>query len=166
MTLSKPWGGCGIAIGWVACQDSSIIQRLADAQYFGTACPNRASEIQAIMTLRASDAILNKNLEIVRQNLGLLSGFMDRYSDLFEWVWPKAGAIAFIRFKGPRTIWGAFSGGGNIRQTGVLLLGRRHGRRRIFPGRVWGEQDTDGVGCPDRICRRTQAHLARRNIGP
>ena len=27
--------------------------------------------------------------------------FMETYSDLFEWVRPKAGAIAFIKFKGP-----------------------------------------------------------------
>lgn len=26
---------------------------------------------------------------------------MARYADLFEWVRPKAGAIAFLRFKGP-----------------------------------------------------------------
>lgn len=28
---------------------------------------------------------------------------MAAYSDLFEWVRPKAGAIAFIKFKGPMT---------------------------------------------------------------
>jgi hypothetical protein len=32
----------------------SIKQRLVDVQYFGTACPSRASELQAIMVLRAS----------------------------------------------------------------------------------------------------------------
>ena len=103
VTLSKPWGGCGITIGWLALQDLSIKQRLVDVQYFGTACPSRASELQAIMTLRASDEILEKNLAIIRANLALLDEFMARYSDLFEWVRPKAGAIAFIRFKGPLT---------------------------------------------------------------
>jgi DNA-binding transcriptional MocR family regulator len=53
------------------------------------------------MTLRASDAILEKNLAIIRQNLALLDSFMATYSDLFEWVRPMAGAIAFIKFKGP-----------------------------------------------------------------
>lgn len=101
VTISKPWGGCGITIGWLAFQDLSIKQRLVDMQYFGTACPGRASELQAIMTLRASDAILAKNLAIIRRNLGLLDRFMERYRDLFEWSRPKAGAIAFIRFKGP-----------------------------------------------------------------
>ena len=103
VTLSKPWGGCGVTIGWLAFQDLSIKQKLVDVQYFGTACPSRASEIQAMMVLRASDQILKKNLTIIRRNLSLLEQFIARYSDLFEWVRPKAGAIAFIRFKGPLT---------------------------------------------------------------
>ena len=103
VTLSKPWGGCGITIGWLALQDLTIKQRLVDVQYFGTACPSRASELQAIMTLRASDVILDKNLRIIRGNLDLLCQFMARFSDLFQWVRPKAGAIAFIKFLGPLT---------------------------------------------------------------
>lgn len=100
VTLSKPWGGCGITIGWLAFQDLTIKQRLVDVQYFGTACPSRASELQAIMTLRASGPILSRNLTIIKHNLALLDGFIEKYSDLFEWVRPKAGAIGFIKFKG------------------------------------------------------------------
>jgi len=99
--LSKPWGGCGVTIGWLAFQDLSIKQRLIDVQYFGTACASRASELQAIMFLRSSETILEKNMAIIRRNLILLDEFMERYGDLFEWVRPKAGAIAFLRFKGP-----------------------------------------------------------------
>jgi len=103
VTLSKPWGGCGITIGWLAFHDIAIRQRLVDVQYFGTACPSRASELQALMVLRASDQILAKNLTIIRRNLRRLEAFMQRYSALFEWVPPRAGAIAFLRFKGPLT---------------------------------------------------------------
>lgn len=100
-TLSKPWGGCGITIGWLALQDMVLKQRIIDTQYFGTACPSRASELQAIMVLRASEEILDKNLQIIRHNLSLLDAFMEKYSDLFSWVRPKAGAIGFVKFKGP-----------------------------------------------------------------
>ena len=101
VTMSKPWGACGVTIGWLAFQDLSIKQALVDVQYFGTACPSRASEIQAMMVLRASDAILAKNMAIIRQNMQLLEAFVARYSDLFTWVRPKAGAIAFLKFQGP-----------------------------------------------------------------
>ena len=39
VTLSKPWGACGVTIGWLAFQDISVKQKLVDVQYFGTACP-------------------------------------------------------------------------------------------------------------------------------
>ncbi|MFT5677276.1 MAG: aspartate/methionine/tyrosine aminotransferase [Paraglaciecola sp.] len=100
-TMSKPWGGCGITIGWLALQDMELKQKLIDTQYFGTACPSRASEIQAMMTLRASDTILEDRLTIIRQNLILLDDFFADYGDLFEWVRPNAGAIAYVKFKGP-----------------------------------------------------------------
>jgi DNA-binding transcriptional MocR family regulator len=39
VTLSKPWGGCGITIGWLAFQDLGIKQALVDAQVIhGTHC--------------------------------------------------------------------------------------------------------------------------------
>jgi DNA-binding transcriptional MocR family regulator len=79
------------------------MDRLEDVQYFGTACPSRASEIQAMMVLRSSDYILNRNLEIIRRNMTLLEAFVEDYSDLFTWVPPRAGAIDAIRFKGPLT---------------------------------------------------------------
>ena len=102
-TMSKPWGGCGITIGWLALQDLTLKQRLVDIQYFGTTCPSRASEIQAIMVLRASDLILEKNHRIIQNNLQLLDQFMDKYSDLFEWVRPTASTVGFVKFKGPLT---------------------------------------------------------------
>lgn len=100
-TMSRPWGACGITIGWLALQDMELKQKLVDIQYFGTACPSRASELQAIMTLKANDIILDKNLSIVRKNLVMLDEFMDTYSDYFEWVRPTASTVAFVKFKGP-----------------------------------------------------------------
>ena len=100
-TMSKPWGGCGITIGWLALQDLALKQKLVDIQYFGTTCPSRASEIQAIMTLRGHDQILKKNIQIIKQNLLLLDQFMEKYADLFEWVRPVASTVGFVKFKGP-----------------------------------------------------------------
>ncbi|KAL7576947.1 hypothetical protein ACA910_006704 [Epithemia clementina (nom. ined.)] len=104
VTLSKPWGGCGITIGWLAFQDLSLRQTLLDTLYFGTACPSRASELQAIMTLRASDWILSRNLKIVRSNWILLQTVIEQeYPEWLAWIPPTAGAIAFVQFKGPFT---------------------------------------------------------------
>eukprot|EP00536_Pseudo-nitzschia_multiseries_P013266 jgi/Psemu1/34617/gm1.34617_g len=104
VTMSKPWGACGITVGWLACQDADMISKLWDCQYFGTACIGRASEIQAIMVLRASETILKDRLSIIRANKALLQEVIEeRFPDLFEWQRPNAGAIAFVKFKGPLT---------------------------------------------------------------
>jgi aspartate/methionine/tyrosine aminotransferase len=100
-TMSKPWGACGITIGWLALQDLELKQKLVDVQYFGTACPSRASEIQAIMTLRADDLIRARNIRIIQSNLLLVDEFMDAYKDFFEWIRPTASTVGFIKFKGP-----------------------------------------------------------------
>ena len=101
VTMSKPWGGCGITIGWLACPNKDMIQRLIDAQYFGTACVSRASEIQARMVLSVSNIILKERREIILKNKALLKEFMEKYKDIFEWQEPNAGAITFVKFKGP-----------------------------------------------------------------
>jgi len=104
VTMSKPWGACGVTIGWLVCQDLSMMEEIWNCQYFGTACMSRASEIQAIMVLRASEIILKDRTSIIRQNKALLQDVIEiRYPDLFEWQRPNAGAIAFVRFKGPLT---------------------------------------------------------------
>jgi aspartate/methionine/tyrosine aminotransferase len=104
VTMSKPWGACGVTIGWLACQESQMIEELWNCQYFGTACMSRASEVQAIMVLRASEVILKERVSIIRQNKSVLQEVIEsKYPDLFEWRRPNAGAIAFVRFKGPLT---------------------------------------------------------------
>ena len=101
VTMSKPWGACGVTIGWLAFQELELRQKLIDTMYFHTACPSRASEIQGIMTLRASDQILARNLKIIRSNIKLLDQFIEKYSNFFEWIRPNAGAICYMKFKGP-----------------------------------------------------------------
>lgn len=133
VTLSKPWGGCGITIGWLAMQDLDLKQKIIDTQYFVTACPGRACEIQAIMTLRASDKILEKNLNIIRHNFKLLDQFIEKYSDLFEWVRPNAGAVAYVKFKGPLT---SDELGEQLAESGIS----------IKPAYVFSEYGTDDSG--------------------
>jgi aspartate/methionine/tyrosine aminotransferase len=118
VTLSKPWGACGVTIGWIACQDLGLRDKLTDLQYFGTACPSRASELQAIMVLRASEQILARNMRIILENKKKLERFMDDYSDLFFWVPPSAGAIAAIKFRGPLT---SNELGGELAKVGISI---------------------------------------------
>ena len=102
-TLSKPWGAGGTGIGWVACQDPAICDKLRRAQHIYAVCFSRAGEIQAMMALRSSAEILARNMQIIRHNLGLLDEYFAANADLFEWVRPRAGGTGFVKFKGPLT---------------------------------------------------------------
>ncbi len=102
VAMSKPWGGCGINIGWIACKDADMVRRMIDVQYFGCACVSRASEIQARMVLSVSGTILRERMGIILYNKSLLMDFIEvEHAEWFEWNRPNAGAIAFVRFKGP-----------------------------------------------------------------
>ncbi len=102
-TMAKPWGAGGACIGWIACQDPDIIDKLQKAQHLFGVCFSRAGEIQAMMTIRASDEIIGKNMQIIRDNLDLLDQFFDDYKEWFEWMKPQASGTGFVKFKGPIT---------------------------------------------------------------
>lgn len=102
-TMSKPWGAGGTGIGWVACQDAEIIEKLRRAQHIYAVCFSRAGEILAMMTLRCSESILQKNMAIIHHNLQLLDQYFADNADLFDWVRPQAGGTGFVKFKGPVT---------------------------------------------------------------
>lgn len=102
-TMAKPWGAGGTCIGWIACQDVEIIDKLRKAQHLFGVCFSRAGEIQAMMAIRASDQIIGRNLQIIDDNLALLDDFFRDYNDWFEWVRPEASGTGFVKFKGPIT---------------------------------------------------------------
>ncbi len=102
-TMAKPFGAGGVCIGWVACQDKTIIDKLLKAQHLFAVCFARAGEIQAMMALRVRDKIVDKNMGIIRDNLKLLDTFFDEYEGLFEWMKPQAGGTGFVKFNGPLT---------------------------------------------------------------
>jgi hypothetical protein len=86
----------------------SITPQLSVAQSLAaksTAAATAAAHVARESSLCAIETILVRNLAIICHNPGLPDQFMAPYTDLFEWVRPKAGAVAFkfITFQGPRT---------------------------------------------------------------
>ena len=55
------------------------------------------------MVLRARDALLERNIGIIRRNLAIVERFLGENSDLFSYVKPTAGCVLFVEFKGPLT---------------------------------------------------------------
>jgi aspartate/methionine/tyrosine aminotransferase len=95
--MSKSFGLAGLRLGWAATRNKDLYDRLASFKDYTTICNSAPSEFLAGIALRHRDAILERNLDIIRENLKRLETFFTRYSNLFKWIQPKAGPIAFPR---------------------------------------------------------------------
>ncbi|MBY9017094.1 MAG: aminotransferase class I/II-fold pyridoxal phosphate-dependent enzyme [Candidatus Lokiarchaeota archaeon] len=95
--MSKSFGLAGLRIGWIATKDKALYKAIASFKNYTTICNSALSEFFAIMALRNKSVILKRNLGIISDNLNLLDNFFYKYKDLFKWIKPKAGSIAFPR---------------------------------------------------------------------
>ena len=95
--MSKTFGLPGLRIGWIATKDRTLLRQLKSFKNYTTICNSALSEFFSILGLENKNFLIKRNLEIIEQNLKLLDKFFDKYSNLFSWVRPKAGSIAFIR---------------------------------------------------------------------
>jgi aspartate/methionine/tyrosine aminotransferase len=118
--MSKAFGLAGLRIGWLVCKDRQLRDRILAFKDYTTICSSAPSALLSTLALRQSDSILERNLAIINGNMTLLRKFFDRHREIFRWVEPLAGPIAFP----------AFLPGGSCekfcsdlaREKGVLLL--------------------------------------------
>ncbi|MFO7890104.1 MAG: aminotransferase class I/II-fold pyridoxal phosphate-dependent enzyme [bacterium] len=93
--MSKSFALAGLRIGWLTTKNTDLYQQCALYKDYTTICSSAPSEILAIMALRVREKILERNLNIIKNNLRLLDNFFKEYSEIFSWNRPKAGPIAF-----------------------------------------------------------------------
>ncbi|TDX08817.1 aminotransferase class I/II-fold pyridoxal phosphate-dependent enzyme [Kribbella sp. VKM Ac-2566] len=118
--MSKAYGLPGLRIGWVACRDRTVLDRLERAKHYTTICNAGPSEVLALIALRARDRILERNRGIVARNLPLFGEFFGRYPELFEFIAPDGGCVCYPRYLGADGVESLCSE--LVEQTGVLLL--------------------------------------------
>jgi aspartate/methionine/tyrosine aminotransferase len=95
--MSKSYGPAGLRIGWVATRNREIYQRIARLKDYTTICNSAPSEFLAELALRNRQKLLKRNLDIIAGNLQLLDRFFHKHQEIFRWLPPKAGSIAFPR---------------------------------------------------------------------
>ena len=109
-----------LRIGWLATHDAELLSRAAAMKDYTSICNSAPSEILALIALRAKDSILTRNRAIIAENLAHLDRFFAQYADIFAWVRPRAGSIAFPRLL--RDIPVEQFTNELVQQQGVLLL--------------------------------------------
>lgn len=95
--LSKPLGLPGLRIGWIATQNSKLLEKFKTFKDYTTICGSGPSEFLATIALRNVNKLIDRNYAIVQTNLAVLRKFIKQYSILFEWIEPEAGNIGFVR---------------------------------------------------------------------
>lgn len=93
--LSKTFALPGLRIGWLMMSDRELLARCIAFHDYTTICNSAPAEVLGIMALRAHESIVARNLAIIRGNLGACQAFCTRHSDLFTWLPPRAGSVAF-----------------------------------------------------------------------
>lgn len=97
--LSKALGLPGVRIGWAACPDLALIERMAKLKHYLSVCNAVPAERLAIIALHAREAILARCRTIAQANLALLDRFFARHAERFAWQAPAGGLVGFPRLR-------------------------------------------------------------------
>jgi aspartate/methionine/tyrosine aminotransferase len=68
---------------------------MAALKDYTTICNSSPSEFLAEIAIRNRQKLVTRNLNIIRENLSAMDEFFARHADLFSWVRPRAGSMAF-----------------------------------------------------------------------
>lgn len=96
---SKTYGLAGLRIGWIATKNKEIYEKMAALKDYTTICNSAPSEFLAEVALRHRTELVERNVNIIKHNLTVVSELFARHSSLFSWVRPQAGSMAFPRYK-------------------------------------------------------------------
>ena len=98
--MSKSYGLPGLRIGWIACQDRALLERLERRKHYTSICSSAPSELLATIALRKREAIHARVRAIIARNVPLFDDFFGRWAELFEWEAPRAGCVCYPRYRG------------------------------------------------------------------
>jgi aspartate/methionine/tyrosine aminotransferase len=129
--LSKSYGLPGLRIGWIACRDHQLLQRIERVKHYFSISNAAPCESLARIALKAGERILHRNRQIAAQNIALLNDIFDAHEDLFDWHVPDGGVVGYPRYKGAEGV-EAFCAW-LIAEHGVLLLPAGIYRSELLP---------------------------------
>ncbi len=118
--MSKAYGLPGLRIGWLAAQNRELLDEISRYKHYLSITNSASSERLALIALKVRKKILKENQTYLRKNIEELESFFLSYPNLFKWLRPRGGCIAYPKFIGP--------GGGEkfcrdlLRKKGVFLL--------------------------------------------
>lgn len=101
-TLSKAYALPGVRLGWVVAPDD-VAERLWARTDYTTIAPPSLSDALATIALspEVRPRITARTRGIIRNNLDVMTEWMEAHGDLFSYTRPDAGAICMVRYHAP-----------------------------------------------------------------
>jgi aspartate/methionine/tyrosine aminotransferase len=98
--MSKAYGLPGLRIGWIACRDRALLQRMEQLKHYLSICNAAPSEVLAQIALSAGDRILARNRSLAAGNLALVQNVFSTFPGLLDWHVPEGGITGYPRYRG------------------------------------------------------------------
>jgi len=97
--LSKAYGLPGLRVGWIVASED-FIKKTWSYHDYTTIAPAILSDrlAQIALSPRNREKILKRTKSILKTNFLLLDSWLNKHDDIFKFIPPQAGAIAFVRY--------------------------------------------------------------------
>jgi aspartate/methionine/tyrosine aminotransferase len=95
-SMSKAFAMPGLRLGWVATQDTALLNAIAAFKDYTSICINAPGAFLAELALVHKETIFARNHAILDHNRQVLSDFLNAHRSTFNWVPPQAGATVFV----------------------------------------------------------------------
>jgi aspartate/methionine/tyrosine aminotransferase len=99
--MSKAYGLPGLRIGWIACRDRRLLERMVRFKHYLSICNGGPSERLALVALGAAETVLERTRSFARAGLVKTQAFLSEFPRLFESYTPDGGVVMYPRYKGP-----------------------------------------------------------------
>ena len=93
--LSKAFALPALRIGWISCQDKSVLDRTLEIKSSLSICNSLLDEKMATKIILQHEEIWSRNRNLITRNLGQLNKFMSCHQEQFEFIKPEAACICF-----------------------------------------------------------------------
>lgn len=89
----------GLRIGWMVAPEPVIEKAMRHQDYttIGSNIPGQRVALHALQPERRAQ-ILARNRDVLARNLGQMRQWIEDRANIFSWVPPQAGAMAFVRY--------------------------------------------------------------------
>lgn len=124
-SMSKAYSLAGIRVGWIASRDRALIEACASARDYTTISVGGIDDAIASHALAPSciHNLLKRNIELARTNLAILERFIESHRWACDWIKPRAGTTAFVRFsRGGKPVNGTAFCEMLLEKTGVMFV--------------------------------------------